>query len=146
MSNKSDQDPFQFFNTSGFQLPVPESDFKNLYEDICRDEDVSFSLLETVFVDEDEIIRINKEFLKRDYVTDTISFRYSDEDQQSIEGTHYLCAQRIFEQAAEFDSDTIIEFKRVFVHGILHIIGYNDDKESSKQQMTMLENKYLKLS
>ncbi len=141
------ESPASFFNPSNFDIPVAESELLGLFDAVCDGEKVDFSFLETVFVDEAEIQRINIEFLKRDYVTDTISFRYNEESGASeIEGTHYLCIPRILEQAAELKIQAAEEVKRVFVHGLLHIIGYDDAGEASQEAMHELENRYLELS
>lgn len=134
----------QVFNESGYSVPCNESDLKPLVELISKKEQASFDLLEVVYVHEQEIVRINKEFLDRDYVTDIISFRYDeDESNKRIEGTLYCCAQRIAEQAKEFDESEESEFKRIFIHGTLHLIGYDDQTPKDKKRMTELENFYL---
>ena len=137
----------QVFNESGYSVPCNESDFIHLIEKISKKENVSFTLLEVAYVHEQEIVRINKEFLDRDYVTDIISFRYDeDESNTTIEGTLYCCAQRIAEQAKEFNQSEESEFKRIFIHGALHLIGYDDQTPQEKERMTELENYYLGIS
>lgn len=104
-------------------------------------------MLELVYVTEENIIKINREFLDRAYVTDIISFRYDeDKTNAAIEGTLYCCAPRIQEQSEEFAESEEQEFKRIFIHGLLHLIGYEDGSKEQKKKMTSLENKYLKLA
>ncbi|HBQ58395.1 MAG TPA: rRNA maturation RNase YbeY, partial [Balneolaceae bacterium] len=109
-------------------------------------ESAKFELVELVYVSEDEIVRINKEHLDRDYVTDIISFRYDDDedsgDNTAIEGTLFCCAPRIKEQAEDFGETADREFKRILIHGLLHLIGYDDRSEAEKKRMTELENTY----
>lgn len=130
-------------NTSGLTLPVDETDLYRLLETVEREEDVTFRHVELVYVDENEIIDVNQKHLGKNYVTDTISFRYDEENNQAIEGTLYGCAPRIEEQSKEFDTDPATEFYRVFVHGLLHLAGYNDQTDAEKKNMTDLENRYL---
>ncbi|MEX0770410.1 MAG: rRNA maturation RNase YbeY [Balneolaceae bacterium] len=135
----------QVFNPSYFDLPIDESTLLNILAQIEQGEKAAFSLLEVVYVDEDEIIRINQKYLDRDFITDIISFRYDEgEANQSIEGTLYCCAPRIAEQASEFGASRAEEFYRVFIHGLLHLIGYDDQSNVEKEQMTLLEDQYLK--
>lgn len=144
---ESDDSPLQIFNTSGLDLPFKNDEAAFLLDLISKDQKSIFSFVELVYVDEAEIVRINKEFLERDYVTDIISFRYDeDESNQEIEGTLYCCAQRIAEQAKEFADSEKQEFLRVFVHGLIHLLGYNDQTPEEKSEMTRLENKYLSFS
>ena len=134
----------EIFNPSGYTLPIQESDAQKLLELVEKGESVQFNSVEIVFTDESGIIEINSEYLNRDYVTDIISFRLDDDDSnQAIEGTLYCCAPRIAEQSGEFDSDPESEFLRIIVHGLLHLIGYDDQTDSDKSAMTLLEDKYL---
>lgn len=133
------------YNPSGHSLPFRSELIPKLLHFIESGENAAFSSLEIVFVDEDEIVRINTEYLERDYVTDIISFRYDeDESNSAIEGTLYCCAPRIEEQSREHKTKSEEEFLRVVAHGLLHLTGYNDQTEPDKKKMTELEDKYLK--
>lgn len=140
----------QLFNESEVSVPLTDSVATSILEIIQKEESVEFEMVELVYVTEKEIVRINKEHLDRDYVTDIISFRYDDgaesTENTAIEGTLFCCAPRIKEQAAEFEETEEREFKRILIHGLLHLIGYEDGTETEKSTMTELENKYLLLS
>ncbi|MDR9365439.1 MAG: rRNA maturation RNase YbeY [Balneolaceae bacterium] len=135
-------------NPSNFDLPVELQDLESIIGLIQSGENITFELVELVYVDEEGIIEINKKYLERDYVTDIISFNYSDEQDSSpskkvIEGTLYCCAPRIAEQSSEMASDIQQEFYRIFIHGLLHLAGYNDTSKDEKNIITQLENHYL---
>lgn len=132
-----------FINDSGFELQVDETDLQRLLEAVEREENIMFRHVELVYVNEKQIVEVNREHLGKDYVTDTISFRYDDDNDQAVEGTLYCCAQRIDEQSREFDTDPKTEFYRVFIHGLLHLAGYNDQSPKEKKIMIDLENRYL---
>lgn len=140
----------QFFNESDTEVPLSQADASRILALVEQHEAVTFEMVELVYVDEAEIVRINKEHLDRDYVTDIISFRYDDgeaaDDNSAIEGTLFCCAPRIAEQANEFGEPIEQEFQRIFIHGLLHLVGYDDSSKDEKQRMTDLENKYLSLS
>lgn len=136
----------QVFNETDLDIPVPSGDYEDVAQAISEGENCSFSFVEVVYVDEDEIVRINKEHLDRDYITDIITFRYDDsQDNEEIEGTLYCCAPRIFEQAKEFGEAPQREFQRIFIHGLLHLAGYEDQTQEQKAEMTAKENAYLAL-
>ncbi len=130
-------------NESGITLPIRESELLKLMEITEKNESIRFQEIELVYVDEEEIVRINSEFLDRKYVTDIITFRYDESSPKAIEGTLYCCAPRISEQSIEFETDLKTEFLRVFVHGLIHLAGYNDQTPKEKDQMTKLENQFL---
>lgn len=138
--------PLQIFNTTDLDLPCKEIDCRKVFEFITKHEKVTFELVELAYVDEQEIIRVNTEFLKRDYVTDIISFRYDeDESNSNIEGTLYCCLPRITDQAKEFGQSPEKECLRILIHGLLHLIGYDDQSEVEKEDMTRLEDQYLSM-
>lgn len=132
----------QVFNETSFDLPLDQSTYEKLASTIAKKEQCSFKFIELVYVDEDEIVRINKEHLDRDYVTDIITFRYDNSD-SSIEGTLFCCAPRIIEQSEELGESIKREFLRIYIHGLLHLVGYEDQSKSGKEQMTALEDHYL---
>lgn len=137
----------ELFNESTIEIPLIVSDYQTLLEKVSAGEKVSFSLIEIVYVDETGIQQVNKQYLQHDYVTDIITFSYTDEDSiqtsSDIEGTLYMCAPRIIEQASELNVDHVEEFKRVFIHGLLHLSGHDDQTADAKSIMTQKENKYL---
>lgn len=142
-SDDSDESVLSVHNPFKFNLPVKESALESLLQIIEKGESVNFSLVEVVYVDEDGIVEINKEYLTRDYVTDIISFNYENDPKKGIEGTLYCCAPRITEQSGEMESDLEQEFYRIFIHGLLHLAGYDDSTTEEKEAMTKLENHYL---
>lgn len=135
----------EIFNESGLEIPIDKAELVLLAEKVANGEGKSISWLELVYVDESGIVEVNNRFLGRSYVTDIITFSYSDEEDSSneIEGTIYMCNQRIREQSSELNTSIDEEFKRIFVHGVLHLCGYDDQDAESKDQMTTLENNYL---
>lgn len=135
------------FNESGQSIPVYESIIHKIVQLISEGENVRCSLLEVVFVDNEEIVRLNKQYLERDSVTDVISFSYGEDEsnhsERVIDGTLYCCAQRIEEQAKEWNVSRESEFRRIVIHGILHLVGYEDTTAEQKKVMRNKENIYL---
>lgn len=141
---KTGQVDIQLFNETELSLPVEKHHIEQALQLIQKNESCSFALLEVVFVDENSIVEINKEHLNRNYITDIISFRYDEPGRNDgIEGTLYCCAPRINEQAVELNENYRTEFLRILIHGLLHLVGYEDSTPSQKEHMTRLENTYL---
>ena len=137
--------PISLVKHCDIDIPVTKNQLKKLIKIIEQHENVSFNHVELVYFDEKDMVELNKKHFNRDYVTDIISFRYDeDESNRAIEGTLFCCAPRITEQSTEFSVNEAEEYLRIFIHGILHLTGYNDQTESEKLNMTNLENKYLK--
>jgi len=147
ITHLSDQDaPYDFvqlFNTTELSLPITQRQLQDVASIIAKHHHVGFEMVEIVYVDDDGIVEINKTYLEKDYVTDIITFRLDEGDDNAIEGTLYCCAPRIIEQANEMDQIHETEFVRVAVHGILHLIGMDDSTEDLKKQMTKAEDEII---
>lgn len=138
--------PIQLYNESAVSIPLTADDIVQAVQLVTKEEHCSFNLLEVVYLDEAGIVDINKKHLGRTYVTDTISFRYDDDPSNNqIEGTLFCCAPRIYEQAKELGEKASDEFMRIVIHGLLHLIGYEDRSADDKAEMSRKEDHYLQL-
>jgi len=115
---------------------------KNWMESVIRKENKEIGITNLIFCSDDYLIEVNKEFLKRDYLTDVISFDYTKEDK--ISGDILISVDRVRENAKENGVSFLEELKRVMVHGLLHLIGYDDNTKEKKAIMTAREDLYLK--
>ena len=91
--------------------------------------------------------RIMKQISRVDYFdvdqyTDVIAFNLEDDGKQ-IEGEIYISIDDVLENSKLFSTSFDNEFKRVFIHGILHLIGYDDNNKKNIKIMRKLEDKYL---
>lgn len=93
------------------------------------------------FITDNELSRINKEFLNHTTLTDIITFNYSKENKLLCE--IYISSERISENAIDFSVTPENEMLRVMIHGVLHCCGYNDKSDAEKVVMTKQENFYI---
>ena len=100
--------------------------------------------LNYIFCDDDYLLEINKQYLDHDYFTDIITFDNSEEE-NVIEGDIYISVDRVRENAATFHADFVTEMRRVLIHGLLHLMGYDDTDEKLKAAMRAKEDQYLLL-
>lgn len=100
--------------------------------------------LNYIFCDDDYLLEINKQYLNHDYFTDIITFDNSEED-NILEGDIYISVDRVKENAATFEADFETEMRRVLIHGLLHLMGYQDSDETLKNEMRAKEDQYLLL-
>tara|TARA_B100000029_G_scaffold372793_1_gene366973 strand:- start:384 stop:824 length:441 start_codon:yes stop_codon:yes gene_type:complete len=116
-----------------------------LLHSISENENKFFSLV-NIILEKDEYLRIlKKKYFNQDMYTDVISFNLENPD-DPIEGEVYISLPRIIENAHQYRDSLNNELKRIIIHGILHLIGYNDNTDLDKENMTSLENKYIKIN
>lgn len=96
-----------------------------------------------IFCSDEYLKRINIEYLKHDYYTDIITFNNNDND--IINGDLYISIDRVKENSKEYDVSFHNELQRVVIHGILHLVGFNDSTDNEKEQMRKEEDKSLVL-
>ena len=96
-----------------------------------------------IFCSDNYILDINQRFLQHDYFTDIVTFDYCEGDRLS--GDLFISVDSVRENAIEYGSSFNDELNRVMVHGILHLIGYDDHTDEDIRQMRSKENYYLSL-
>ena len=102
-----------------------------------------FNGVVTIIISNDDFLRkLKLKFFNQDVLTDVIAFNLEDEN-DPIEGEIYISFNRVKENAKEYNEKFVNEFKRVMIHGCLHLIGFDDGTNEEKKEMTYLENKYL---
>ncbi len=95
-----------------------------------------------VFVSDEYLLSVNSHFLKKDYFTDIITFDYSEDN--VISGDLLISIDRVKNNSVLYKVLFYNELDRVIIHGILHLLGYNDLNESEKVEMKTKEDYYLK--
>ena len=94
-----------------------------------------------IFVDDEEILRVNREYLQHDYYTDIITFDYTEGD--TISGDLFISLDTVRTNAEQFDKPYAEELHRVIIHGILHLCGINDKGPGEREIMEAAEDKAL---
>jgi rRNA maturation RNase YbeY len=96
-----------------------------------------------IFCSDNYILNVNQEYLQHDYFTDIITFDYCEGDRLS--GDLFISVDTVKENALEYGTEFQEELHRVIVHGILHLIGYDDHTPEDIEVMRKKENYYLSL-
>jgi rRNA maturation RNase YbeY len=93
---------------------------------------------------DDELLKINQQFLQHDYYTDIITFDNGTTDKM-IMGELYISLDRVRDNAKIMGEKYQLEFLRVIAHGVLHLIGYQDKKSEQIVEMRACESKLISL-
>lgn len=94
--------------------------------------------LNFIFCSDDYILSINIKYLNHNYFTDIITFNYNENT--TISGDIFISLDTVKANAELYKVDFENELKRVMVHGVLHLIGFNDSTDSEKLEMRNQEN------
>ena len=121
---------------------INENWVRSVCENILMDSNHDEASITFIFSNDDKLRKLKKEYFGEDVFTDTISFNL-EEESDPIEGEVYISLERVSENAHTFQQDFITEYKRVIIHGCLHLLGYNDESPEDKTKMTELEEIYL---
>lgn len=120
-----------------------KKDLKEFLIFLFKKEKKRVARIDIIFCDDPYLYSLNKEFLKHDYYTDTMSFLLS-RPKDSITGELYLSIDRIRANAEELKIPYQDEIVRVIIHSCLHLCGYKDHSKKVAGKMTPLQESYLK--
>jgi len=113
-----------------------------LIASLKKEFELSISFLSISFINSMELREINKKYLKHDYETDVITFNYS-EKQSDIDGEILISFEEAENNAKKFNVNYGTELLRLVIHGILHLLQFDDKDEKSKKIMKQTENKLI---
>ena len=96
-------------------------------------------------VEEPEIIQLNEKYLKHAGPTDVISFDYgSDASSGGLAGEIFVCVPIATSQARRFRTTWQSELVRYVIHGILHLLGYDDHSPRERRKMKVEEDRLVR--
>ena len=100
--------------------------------------------ISVVFCSDPYILSVNQQYLGHDYYTDIITFDYCEGS--VLSGDLIISIDTVRANAAEYGAASFgEELSRVIVHGVLHLIGYDDHTPADQKQMRQKENEALAL-
>ena len=99
--------------------------------------------LSIIFCSDPYILDINLKYPQHDYFTDIITFDYCEGEK--ISGDLFISIDSVRENAIFYETEFEDELNRVMVHGVLHLIGYDDHTKAEQKTMREKENYYLSL-
>ena len=92
-----------------------------------------------LFCSDNYLLDMNQRFLNHDTFTDIITFNNSV-DENVISGEIYISLDRVKENATKTNQTFDNELYRVLIHGILHLIGFDDKSDTDERNMRLQED------
>ena len=96
-----------------------------------------------IFCSDSYILDINRKYLKHNYYTDIITFDYCEGP--VLSGDLFISVDTVRANAASYKTEFSDELNRVIIHGVLHLVGYDDKTDEQKAVMRDKEDYYLKI-
>ena len=114
----------------------------NIINHLLISEKIKKASISIILTNQDYLSQLKKEYFNLDQFTDVIAFNLEDKN-ESIDGEVYISIDNVLENSNTFKTSFNNEFLRVLIHGVLHLIGYNNDNKKNIKIMRALEDKYL---
>ena len=118
--------------------------------EVARGRGYGIGDLNYIFCSDPYLLAINRQFLDHDYYTDIITFDNSDDylvetGRKGVSADIYISVDTVRANGAVYGEGFERELHRVMVHGLLHLIGYDDHTEADIAVMRQKENYYLQM-
>ena len=119
-----------------------ETEITDWITNVISEENFILDEINYTFCNDDQMLKLNVEYLNHDTLTDIISFDNSIG--KIIQGDIFISIERVVDNAKDFKVSLEEELHRVMVHGVLHYCGYKDKSESESKLMRQKEDYYIK--
>ena len=130
------------YNSEGVRMPkIKKRDTSAWIKAVAASYGRKVGEIGYLFVDDEKILEVNREYLGHDYYTDVITFDYDEDD--TVSGDIVISLDTVRSNAQLFGKTYEEELYLVIIHGILHLCGINDKGPGEREIMEAAENKAL---
>ena len=135
--------PIKFF-TEQIQFNLKgKNNIKKWIKNSIENEKRITGTINFIFTSDKNLLEINKKYLTHNYFTDIITFNYCENN--IINGDIFISIDTVKNNSTRFNVSFIDELHRVMIHGVLHLLEYDDKSDDQKAVMREKENHYLTL-
>ena len=123
-------------------IPILEKNLKSLCLEILKYKGCNKYNISIVFVSDETLKEMKKKYFNQDMYTDVIAFNLSDDDK--LDGEIYISFDAVKINSNLYNTNVNNELQRIVIHGTLHLIGYEDNTKEKKNEMTKMEDFFIK--
>lgn len=123
-------------------LRLAKRALRNWMTAAVQEEGMETGEINFIFCSDAYLLKINQQYLEHDYYTDIITFDYVEGG--VISGDLFISTDRVLENAGVYGISFNEELNRIMIHGVLHLLGYEDKSVEQKKRMTEKEDYYLR--
>ena len=134
-------DIYFFSEEVSFTLPDPAAKAAWI-QSVIQKEGYALIQLNFIFCSDLYLHAKNIQYLQHDTLTDVLTFDYADTP-RTIEGDIYISIDRVSANAQTWQQSFMQELQTVMVHGVLHLLGYEDQTPAAKALMRQKETEYI---
>ena len=124
------------------RYPVNKENLKLFCKEIITHKEYNQYIISIIFISKEELKAMKKEYFKKDLYTDVIAFNLNEKD-EDLEGELYISYNHVKYNSKCYKVDFEKEIRRVVSHGLLHLIGYEDNTVEEKKEMTKFEDFFI---
>jgi rRNA maturation RNase YbeY len=130
------------YQTEGVSMPsIKKRTINNWVKAVAETYGKKVGQIAYIFVNDDKILEVNRQYLHHDYYTDIITFDDSEDD--TVSGDLFISLDTVKSNSEQIGTPYTQELHRVIIHGVLHLCGINDKGPGEREVMEAAENKAL---
>ena len=126
-------------NDYGNKISFKTKLIKQLIENLLFEHDTLDAKISIILSNKILLNQLKKDYFNLNHFTDVIAFNLEQEG-NPLDGEIYISIDDVLENSEQYKATFNDEFKRVIIHGLLHLLGFKDETNKQKNEMTQLEN------
>lgn len=125
-------------------VPIDPKSVAPLVEEFLRYEEAQADEVSVYFVTKEEIAELHADYFDDPTPTDCISFPLDEEGEEyRMLGDLFICPEVAQEYIAIEGGELYVEISLYLVHGLLHLLGYDDIEDEDREEMRAAERRHM---